>query len=130
MTKNKKEKKKAFSKKEVKNLVEMLRYLMDAYGFFAEKLGDIQKTHKEAYETMFSLEVAEKLPEMVSFMTEKIPELGELYTSIFIRLTTFMPKINRLMELSADEKIKVGKNLKTLAKDLDKLLDWLDKMEE
>ena len=130
MTSNKKEKKEALSKKEVKNLVEMLRYLMDAYGFFAEKLGEIQKTHKEAYEFMFSLELAQKLPEMISFMVEKRPKLGKLYSSIFIRLTTFMPRVNKLMELSADEKIKLGENLKTLAKDFGKLLDWIDKMEE
>ncbi|MCK4478369.1 hypothetical protein KAU88_07575 [Candidatus Bathyarchaeota archaeon] len=130
MTNSEKENKAKLSKEEVKNLVEMLRYLMDAYGFFAEKLGKIQKSHKEAFDSMFSLESAEKLPEMMSMMVEKAPEMGKLYTSIFIRMMTVMPRINKLMTLSADEKIKLGESLKTLAKDLDKLLEWIDKMEE
>ncbi|MCW3985430.1 MAG: hypothetical protein NWE91_03340 [Candidatus Bathyarchaeota archaeon] len=130
MTNSEKENKAKLSKEEVKNLVEMLRYLMDAYGLFAEKLGKIQKSHKEAFDSMFSLESAEKLPEVMSMIVEKAPEMGKLYTSIFIRMMTVMPRINKLMTLSADEKIKLGESLKTLAKDLDKLLEWIDKMEE
>jgi hypothetical protein len=128
MTVNEKEKAR-LSKEEVKNLVEMLRYLMDAYGFFAEKLGTIQKSHEEAFNSMFSLESAEKLPEMMSIMTERYPEMGKLYTSVFIRMATTMPRVNKLMTLSADEKIKLGESLKTLAKNLDELLEWIDKVE-
>lgn len=127
MTTHENEEKGKLTKEEAKNLVEMLRYLMDAYGFFAEKLGGIQKTHREAYESMFSLESVGKLPEILSEMVNKEPELGKLFTNIFIRMTTLMPRVNRLMDLSADEKIELGKNLKTLAGELDKLLDWIEK---
>ena len=124
---NRKEKKHKLSREEVKDLVEMLRHLLDAYGFFAEKLGEIQETHEEAYEYMFSLESAERLPEALSLMAEKAPELGKLFTSIFVRITTYMPRVNRLMVLSAEEKIRLGKNLRTLAEDIGKLLNWIEK---
>lgn len=127
----KKETKKELTKEEVKDLVEMFRYLLDAYGFFAVKLGEIQKTHEEAYDFMFSLELAEKLPEMLSLVSEKgPPKLNKLLTGIFVKMSTFLPRIGKLMDLSADEKMKLGKNLKSLAKDFDNLLDWIEKMEE
>ena len=129
MTSKESEKKK-FTTEETRDLIEVFRHLLDAYGVFAEKLGKIQKTHKEAYESTFSLEAAEKLPEMFSLMADKAPpELSKLFTTIFVRMAAFLPRISRLMDLSADEKIKLGKNLKTLAKDFGKLLDWIEKME-
>ena len=121
------EKKRKITKEEVKSLVEMLRYLMDAYGFFAEKLGEIQKSHKESYDFIFSLEATEKLPEVLSEMVEKFPEASNLYTNILIRMTGYMPKINSLMTLSADEKIELGRNLKALAEDLGELHNWIEK---
>lgn len=125
------ETKERITKEEAKDIVEMLRYLTDAYGFFALKLGKIQRDHEEAYEHMFSLEVAEKIPEMLSQISEKgPPELGELLTRVFVRFSTLLPRIGKLMDLSADEKIKLGKNLQSFAKDFDKLLDWIEKMEE
>jgi hypothetical protein len=126
-----KETKEEFSKEEIIDLVEMFRYLLDAYGFFAEKLGRIQKDHEEAYKFMFSLELAEKLPEMLSLVSEKgPPELSKLLTRMFVKMSAFLPRIGKLMDLSADEKIKLGKNLKSLAKDFDKLLNWIERMEE
>lgn len=126
----KKETKKELKKEEVEDLIEMFRYLMDAYGSFAEKLGNIQKTHKEAYDFMFSLEIAEKLPEILSLVAEEgPPELSKLLIGIFAKMSTYLPRIGKLMDLSADEKIKLGKNLKSLAKDFDRLLDWIEKME-
>ena len=121
----------AISKEDIKKLVEMFRYLLDAYGSFANALGKIQKNHEEAYETMFSLEVAEKLPEILSVVSEKgPPELSKLLTKIFVRMSMLLPRIGKLMDLSANDKIKLGENLKDLAKDFDKLLDWVEKMEE
>ena len=119
------------SKEELKGMTEMYRYLMDAYGSFAENLGKIQKNHGEAYKTMFSLELAEKLPEMLGVLSEKgPPELAKLLMEMFVKMSAFLPRINRLMDLSAEEKIKLGKNLKSLAKDFDRLTDWIEKMEE
>ena len=125
------EKKEELTKEEAKDLVEMLRYLTDAYGFFALKLGKIQKDHEKAYERMFSLEVAEKMPEMLSRMSEEgPPELGKLFTRIFVKFSTLLPKLGKLMDLSAKEKIKLGKNLQSFAKDFDELLDWIEKLGE
>lgn len=119
------------SREEIKDLVEMFRYLLDAYGSFADSLGKIQKKHEEAYKTMFSLELAEKLPEMLSVVSEKgPPELGKLLTGIFVKMSAFLPRIGKLMDLPADEKIMLGKNLKSLAKDFDKLLDWVEEVEQ
>ena len=119
------------TREDIKNLVEMFSHLLDAYGSFADTLGKIQKNHEEAYETMFSLELAEKLPEILSVVSEKgPPELGKLLTKIFVKMSTFLPRLGKLMDLSADDKIKLGKNLKSLAKDFGKLLDWVEKMEK
>lgn len=127
----KRETRRELTKEEAKDLVEMFRYLLDAYGFFAEKLGTIQKEHEEAYKSLFSLEVAEKLPEMLNVLSEKGPrELSKLLTGIFVKMTAYLPRLGKLMDLSAEEKIKLGKNLKSLTKDFDKLLDWIEKTEE
>lgn len=112
---------------EAKELVEMFKYLLDAYGQFAETLGRIQQTHKEAFESMFSLESAIKLPEMLSELSEKQPELGKLLTEILIKLSTFLPRLSNLMSLSAKEKVELGEHLKFLAKDFDKIRECIDK---
>jgi len=132
MSETKTTKRKAkLEKKEIVNLVEMFADLMNAYGSFSENLGKIQKTHKETYEEMFSLEAAEKIPEMLSKIVAEGPsELSSLFVRIFAKMTTFLPRVNKMMELSAEEKIKLGKNLKSLAKDFGKLLEWVEKKEE
>jgi len=118
------------TKDEAKELVEMYKYMLVAYGQFAETLGKVQQTHKEAYETMFSLEAAARLPEMLSELSEKKPELGKLLTGIFVKIATFLPSLGNLMNLSANEKIQLGRNLKSLSKDFDELLNWIEEVEE
>jgi len=115
------------TKDEAKGLVEMFKYLLNAYGQFAETLGKIQQTHKEAFASMFSLESAIKLPEMLSELSEKQPELGKLLTEVLIKLSTFLPRLSNLMSLSAKEKVELGEHLKSLAKDFDKIREWIDK---
>jgi len=118
------------TREDIRKLGEMFSYLMGAYGSFAQSLGEIQKKHEKAYETMFSLELAENLPQILSIISEKSPELGELFNKIFVRMAAFLPRIGKLMDLSAEEKIKLGKNLKSLAKDFQKLIEQVEKMEE
>jgi hypothetical protein len=119
-------------KEEYFSLVDMFSELMNAYGSFAESLGKVQKNHKEAYKEMFSLETMEKLPEMLNIaMDEKTPpELGRLVVTIFAKMTAFLPRITNMMELTADGKIKLGENLKSLAKDFKKLREWIEKQEK
>ena len=125
------EKEEEVTKEDIKNLVEMFSHLLESYGSFADSLGKVQKTHEEAYETMFSLELAESLPEILSAVSEKgPPELSKLFTKVFVKMSIVLPRIGKLMDLSADDKLKLGKNLKSLAKDFNKLVDWIEKMEE
>lgn len=120
-----------FEKEEVKSLVDMFADIMNAYGSFSENLGKIQKTHDETYKYMFSIEFAEKIPEMLAKVTEEgPPELSKLLVRLYVKMVTFLPRIGKIMDLSADEKIKLGKNLKSLANDYRKLLDWVEKIEE
>ena len=118
------------TKDEAKALVEMYKYLLDAYGQFAETLGKIQQMHKEAFESMFSLESTIKLPEMLSEMSEKKPELGKLLTELLVKMTTSLPRLSNLMNLSSKEKIQLGQHLKSLARDFGKLLEWIDKLRD
>lgn len=116
-------------KEEVISLVEMFAELMSAYGSFAGSLGKIQKTHEEAYEDMFSFEAIERLPEMLSNVMKEAPEVGKLVITIFAKMTAFLPRITKIMELPADDKIALGENLKSLAKDFRKLREWVEKEE-
>ena len=112
-------------------LVEMFAQMMDAYSKFSESLGKIQKTHEEAYKNMFSFATLEQLPNMMTKMMEEAPpELSRLVIGIFSKMTAFLPRITKIIELSADDKIKLGENLKSLAKDFEKLLEWIKKEEE
>lgn len=114
-----------------KNLVKMFKGLLDTYGSFATELGEIHKHQEKAYKAMFSLDLAEKMPEILGIVAEKgPPELSRFLTKMFFKISVFLPRIGKLMDLSANEKIKLGKNLKSLAKDFDKMLDWVEKMEK
>lgn len=61
---------------------------------------------------------------------ETPPELGRLVVTIFAKMTAFLPRITNIMELTADDKIKLGENLKSLAKDFKKLREWFEKQEK
>jgi hypothetical protein len=115
------------TREEAKGIAEMYKSLLDAYGQFAETLGRIQMTHEEAYTSMFSIEAAAKLPEMLSEMSNTIPELGKLLTSIFVKLASYLPGLSNLMNLSGKDKIELGRNLKSLARDFGELLKWIEK---
>lgn len=117
-------------KEEAIGLVDMFAELMNAYGSFAGNLGKIQKTHKEAYADMFSLETIERLPEMLSNLMKEAPEVGKLVITIFAKMTAFLPRITKIMELPADDKIALGENLKSLAKDFRKLQEYVEKEEK
>lgn len=125
-----KRKKEKMDKEEYIGLVDMFSELMSAYGSFASSLGKIQKEHKETYNELFSIEAAMKLPEILNRVMDADfpPELGRLVITIFAKLTSFLPRITNIMELSADDKIKLGENLKGLAKDFKKLREWFEKV--
>jgi hypothetical protein len=124
-------KKKKLKKEEIISLAEMFAQLMNAYGNFAESLGKIQKAHAETYEDIFSFETIEKFPEMLTkVIEEEPPEISRLVIGIFSKMTAALPRITRIMELPADDKIKLGENLKSLAKDFRKLLEWAEKRKE
>ena len=61
---------------------------------------------------------------------ETPPELGRLVVTIFAKMTAFLPRIAHIMELTADDKIKLSENLKSLAKDFKKLREWFEKEEK
>src|ERR1035437_1667865 len=108
---------------ELDGMIEMVRYVLDTYGNCAEKLGTIQRDHKDAFDAMMSPSSIMQLPDMLSKLSEKNPELNNLLTKIFIKMSTFLPQIGNLMNLTAEEKIKLGINLKSTSKDIDALLD-------
>jgi len=108
---------------ELSEMLEMVRYLVDAYGSFAQVLGNIQRDHKESYENMMSPSSLMQIPDMLNKLAEKKPELNNILTKLFIKMSTFLPQLSNLMSLTAEEKIKLGINLKSTAKDIDELLD-------
>jgi len=118
------------TKEEARDLVEVFRYMLDAYAFFAEKLGSIQRDHEEAFQVMFKPEAIMQIPETLSQLSEKAPELNKLLTKIFVQLSAYLPQLSNLMALSAENKIKLGQNLKLLAKDFGELQKWIDEVKE
>ena len=121
MTNEKPLKKDKLSEDEVITVIDMFKDLMNAYGSFAESLGRIQKEHEEAYQEMFSLETAERLPKLLSRIMVEDPDLAQLVVTILAKMSSFLPMISNIMDLSADEKIRLGKNLKSLAEDFESL---------
>jgi hypothetical protein len=115
------------SNAEAKGLAELYKSLLDAYGQFAETLGRIQLVHGDAYASMFSLEAAARLPEMLSQISDTKPELSKLLTTVFVKMATLLPRLSNLMNLSATEKIQLGENLRSLARDFAELIDWTEK---
>ena len=71
-----------------------------------------------------------EIPEMLSRIAEKAPELNKLLLGIFVKVSSYLPQLGNLMNLSADDKMKLGKNLKSLANDFDKMRNWIEKVEE
>lgn len=105
-------------------LVEIFSSLLDSYGDFALSIGRIQRDNQEAFEAM--LEIVDLAPKMMErFVTEFPPETLALFLRIFVKMPTIFSKLDRLMELEPEEKIKLGTDLKELANDFRKLKEEL-----
>ena len=116
-------------KVDLKTLFYVVTSFMRVLGEFAERVGTIEKEHPESYEAiMFFGRMA---PQIMNVLAEKSPpeEIGA-----FIKLTSKLialgPKLDKIGELPAEEKISVGKELKQIADEYDRLWEKLQKKTE
>ena len=116
-------------KVDMATLFSVVTSFMRVLGEFAERMGTIEKENPESYEAiMFFGRMA---PQIMEVLAEKSPpeEIGA-----FIKLTSKLialgPKLDKIGELPAEEKISVGKELKHIADEYDRLWKELQKKME
>lgn len=111
---------------EILNLVRILIAMLKANGKLIAKMGEVEKKFPEEFGLMKDFS-AEKLD---TFVDKAPPEIAGLFLKIMLRATTIGPKMNNAMKLSADEKIRLGKEISKLVRDLETLLEKVEEVEK
>lgn len=88
--------------------------ILRVYAEVATKFGQIQKDNPETFESMAYLGLV--APQLIKKLAKEAPpqELGA-FIQAFFELVELGPKLERIMELPADEKIEIGCRLSKIA---------------
>jgi len=104
------------------DLLNMLVETMCLYGNYVEGFGRIHKNYGKIFELAKDFTKTPISPELIGYLADKAtPEMAGIFLKIMLKLNSIAPQMNRFMELSAEEKIKLGKAIKSIAKDFEKL---------
>ncbi|RLI21526.1 hypothetical protein DRO54_03510 [Candidatus Bathyarchaeota archaeon] len=119
---------KAIEKIDIKSLMNAFIGILRAYADLAKRIGKIQKDNQEAFEAMQYLGLV--APKLLQELAKKSPpaEFG-VFVKTLIDLVELAPKLNNIMELSAEEKINVGERLMSIANTLDGMLKKMQEEE-
>jgi len=109
-------------------LTELLADLLNIYGEFAISIGNLQKDHKELFESLMNQEFLTKSL-MEEFVEKADPETVALFLKIFVKMPTVFSKLGKMMQLEPEDKIKLGEELKELSRDLRELIERIGEME-
>lgn len=107
-------------KKEFAGFAEALILYFKSMGKFAKKVGEIEKKYPEAFKIMGDLASPETLGE---FVKNAPPKVVVKMFEFILRASALSVKMRKGMgELTADEKIELGKGMIKLADDLSEIL--------
>jgi len=113
---------------DITSLVKVFVSLLRAYGNMAKAVGTIQLEHKDSFEALTYLGVV--APQLMERIVEKAPpEIVGLFMKILMKMTVLGPKMGKIMELPAKEKVKIGEELNDYAEDFEKLLKLMETAE-
>lgn len=99
-------------------LVQMLRL----YGEMGKRIGTLQRDNQDTFEAIGYL--GSIAPQFMQALAKKSPpeELGVLVKT-FLELFELSPKLENMMKLSAEEKIKIGERLIDIANTLEEMME-------
>jgi hypothetical protein len=100
------------------NLLKIFISMLSENGKLITKMGEIEKKYPKEFKLMREFS-AEKLD---AFVEKAPPEIAGLFLKIMLRAAVIGPKTSKAMELSAEEKIELGKQIAELVKDMEILL--------
>jgi len=101
-------------------LIRILAQILESYGDFATSMGTIQKESEDKFKAL--TDMADIAPTIMEQFSEKVtPEQAKLVLQIFVSLPIVLAKVNKLMDLKAEEKLELGEELKRLAEKMREL---------
>lgn len=100
------------------NLLKIFISMLSENGKLITKMGEIEKKFPKEFKMMREFS-AEKLD---AFVEKTPPEIAGLFLKIMLRTAAIGPKTSMAMELPAEEKIDLGKQIAELTKDMEILL--------
>lgn len=103
------------------SLMKVVTNLLKAYGEFAKAVGRVQATDPDAYELI--LEFGKAAPQILRSIAERSPPavVGS-FIQVALRLMELQEKMNNLMQLSPEEKIKLGEEIIEVANSYEQVL--------
>jgi len=105
---------------EIKEFIDVSIVYLKSLGTFAKKIGEVEKRYPEALKMMQHISSPETL---TGFVSKAPPEIVVSLLKIFIRASSLSTKMGKdISELTADEKIELGKELIALANEMSGLM--------
>ena len=105
---------------DIKTMSMLIVDLMSTIGKFAETIGRLEKDYSEAF---VAFKTIGQSPQLLDILVSKAPpDTIGIFIKLIIRLTVIQSKLSKLMELPADEKIKLGKDLIQISEDFRELV--------
>lgn len=104
------------------NLLRIFISMLRENGNLITKMGEIEKKYPKEFKLMKEFST-EKLD---VFIEKAPPEIAGLFLKIMLRAAAIGPKTSKAMELSADEKLELGRQIAELVKDMEKLLKKIE----
>lgn len=113
------------NKVDMKSVFGVFISLLRSYGDFAKAIGTIEKEQPDSYEAILYL--GKFAPQILSILAEKSPpeELGA-FIKLTMKLIELGPKMDTISTLGADEKIRIGTELREIANEYDLLWKQLE----
>jgi hypothetical protein len=104
------------------DLLNMFVETMCLYGNYVEGFGRIHKKYGKVFELAKDFTKTPISPELMGYVADKAtPEMAGIFLKIMLKLASIAPQMSRFMDLTSEEKIKLGKGIKSLAKDFENL---------
>ena len=99
--------------------------LLKVYASFGKSIGELQKENEDTFQSLAYL--GSVAPQLFQALAKKSPpaELGA-FVKTMMNLMEVAPKMNKMMDLSADEKIELGTQLEDIANDLEVMVDKIE----
>lgn len=110
----------------IEKLVHGFSEVLDSLGNYLVTLGTVEKTDTEFRKLIYQIK---RDPQKLTMIIEALPkELSHKILNLFLRMVILSNRVDRVSDLPPKEKIEIGRELKLIGSEFEKIIDSLKKL--